>query len=249
MIICLRPQPDCDADVVALSAEGIEARALPMLAIRYLPEALDQLSAPGTASGYQGLILTSKQAGRWLAAHAENLASLRHLPVWCVGPGSAEGLQTAGFQIAFTGRGGALDLMTAIRAQAAPSAGPFLWLSGRDIHSDIEAELRQDGLRVDRVILYQTEPLNRPQPAISDRLAAGGRVAAMVFSARTFRQFEVWLADQAAPAHNAQITILAASPALAALARAAGFETRSAQTPQRDALLGLCRDWSAESMS
>ena len=36
MIICLRPQPDCDADVEELTRRAVHSVALPMLQIAYL---------------------------------------------------------------------------------------------------------------------------------------------------------------------------------------------------------------------
>lgn len=249
MIICLRPQPDCDADVSVLTAEGIQTVALPMLDILYLPDPPDLLSRPDLASQYQGLIITSKQAARYLAATAQDLPGLSALPAWCVGAASADILRSAGFQIADHGRSGAVELASRI-SRAAPGSQPaYLWLSGRDIHFDIGTCLSDAGVSVDRVIVYQAEPLNRPRPDITDRLAAGGRVGVVVFSARTFSLFETWRADHTAPAHKAQMTILAASPALAEQARAAGFETCTAEMPEREAVLGLCRDWSAQNIS
>ena len=36
MIICLRPQPDCDADVAELTRRAVQSVALPMLQVAYL---------------------------------------------------------------------------------------------------------------------------------------------------------------------------------------------------------------------
>ena len=246
MIICLRPQPDCDADVCALTAQGLQAVALPMLEIHYLPAPPDRLCHPDLSSHYQGLIITSKQAGRYLAAHAQDLPGLSAVPVWCVGSASAGIVRQAGFGIAGQARNGARDLAGRISRHAGGTKSAFLWLSGRDVHFDIRDCLSDAGISVDRIQIYQAEPLNRPQPAVSDRLSAGGQVGAMVFSARTFSQFEIWLSAHTDPAHKALITILAASQALADLALAAGFQTRTADAPEKDALLRLCRDWSAQ---
>lgn len=249
MIICLRPQPDCDADVSALAARNIEAVALPMLTISYHRERPEQLSRAELAASGQGLLITSKQASRWLSAHAEELDYLRRLPVWCVGAGSAESLRQAGFQLAFEGRGSAADLAEEVGRRATASAGPFFWLSGRDIHVDIGACLAQTGIAVDRLIIYQADPVFPSGRPVQDRLDSGGQAAAMVFSARTLIQFDLWLAEQAGITDRSQITILAASPALADQARAAGFKVLQAARPDRTALLGLCRDWADQIIS
>ena len=62
MIICLRPQPDCDADVAELTRRAVQSVALPMLQVSYLsgpPVLLSRADQPGC---YQGIIITSKHA-------------------------------------------------------------------------------------------------------------------------------------------------------------------------------------------
>ena len=244
MILCLRPEPDCTADVTELNRLGLDALPLPMLTIRYSDRPDEQLRRADRADVYQGVVITSKQASRYLSAQAATLPQLARLPVWCIGEGSAEALRQNGFRLAYTGSGSARDLAAAISQQASSGDGPFLWLSGRDIHVDIGACLAPSQIAVDRLIIYQADAATPPRTAVLDCLTSGGPVAAMVFSARTLNLFDSWLDDKVPHASKQQITILAASTALAEQARLAGFTVRQAARPDRQAVLQLCQDWS-----
>lgn len=244
MILCLRPEPDCTADVTELRARGINALPLPMLTIHYSGTATEQISHHENIAGYQGVVITSKQASRYLSAQAGQLTQLAGLPFWCVGKGSAEILRPGGYQLAFTGTGTARDLADAISQRVPAGDGPLLWLSGRDIHFDIGAALAQAQISVDRLIIYQADAATPSGVAVQDQLASGKPVAAMVFSARTLSRFDSWLREQMAFVHRNEITILAASAALAEQARLAGFAVCQAKRPDRHAVLQLCQDWS-----
>ena len=85
MIICLRPQPDCDADVAELTRRAVQSVALPMLQVAYLSGPPVLFSSADQPGDYQGIIITSKHASRYLADQLDASSELRCLPVWCVG--------------------------------------------------------------------------------------------------------------------------------------------------------------------
>ena len=247
MIICLRPQPDCDADVAELTSRAVQAVALPMLQITYLSAPPVLLTSADQHSSYQGIIITSKQASRYLAAHANTSSKLSCLPVWCVGSGSADILRQAGSKIVYEGEGNAADLADQICQQGA--VGPFLWLSGRDIHLDIMARLKAQGIAVHRQVVYHTDGLLTPYQAVQDHLLSSKPAAVIVFSARTLAQFQVWLAEYVPTAKLAQLTVLAASAGLAENARAAGYPALQSDNPSRQAVLQLSVDWFQQKFS
>ena len=241
MIICLRPQPDCDADVAELTRRAVQTVALPMLQVAYLSRPLMLFSNAVRLASYQGIIITSKQASRYLAGQAETLSELHCLPVWCVGKGSAGILQQAGFAIAYAGNGSAADLAGQICQQGA--AGPFLWLSGRDVRLDMTAILKTRGITVNRQVVYQTNKLLTPSQEVQDYLLSEQQAAVIVFSARTLAQFQLWLAEYVPTAKLDQLTVLAASVGLAEQARAEGYHALQAGSPDRNAVLQLSVDW------
>ena len=168
MISCLRPQPDCDADVAELTRRAVQSVALPMLQVAFLSGPPVLFSSADQPGDYQGIIITSKHASRYLADQLDDSSELRCLPIWCVGSGSANILRKAGFAIAYAGKGNAADLADQVCQQRA--AGPFLWLSGRDVHLDIAAHLKAQGITVKRQVVYsgrilsiraEREPLTR----------------------------------------------------------------------------------------
>ncbi len=54
MIICLRPQPDCDADVAELTRRAVQSVALPMLRVAFLSGPPVLLSSVDQLGSYQG---------------------------------------------------------------------------------------------------------------------------------------------------------------------------------------------------
>ena len=241
MIICLRPQPDCDADVAELTRRAVQSVALPMLQVSYLSGPPLLLSKADQLGCYQGIIITSKHASRYLAKQADAYSELRCLPAWCVGSGSANILQQAGFAIAYVGNGNAADLADQVCRRGA--AGPFLWLSGRDVHLDMTARLKAQGVTVKRQVVYHANGLLTPYQVVQDHLLSEQQAAVIVFSARTLEQFQLWLAEYVPTAKPVQLTVLAASAGLAEQARAVGYPAFEADSPDRQAVLQLSVDW------
>lgn len=241
MIICLRPQPDCDTDVAELTRRAVQAVALPMLQVAYLPAPPTLFSCAGQSDFYKGIIMTSKQASRYLAEHLDTFPELRYLPLWCVGCGSADILRQAGFEIVYAGNGNAADLANQICQQG--TVGPLLWLSGRDVHLDIGARLKAQRISVNRQVVYHTIGLLTPCQVVQEHLLSIKPTALIVFSARTLTQFQLWLAEYVPAAKPAQLTVLAASAGLAKQARAAGYLALQADSPDRQAVLQLSLEW------
>ena len=241
MIICLRPQPDCDADVAELTRRAVQSVALPMLQVAYLSGPPVLFSRPDQIGCYQGIIITSKHASRYLAEQADAYSELRCVPAWCVGSGSANILRQAGFAIAYAGNGNAADLADKVCSRGA--AGPFLWLSGRDVHLDMTACLKGQGITVKRQVVYYADGLLDPYQEVQDHLLSEQPAAVIVFSARTLKQFQLWLAEYVPTVKPVQMTVLAASSGLAEQARAAGFPAFEADSPDRQAILQLSVDW------
>ncbi|MGB1614179.1 MAG: uroporphyrinogen-III synthase, partial [Candidatus Puniceispirillaceae bacterium] len=121
--------------------------------------------------------------------------------------------------------------------------GPFLWLSGRDVHLDVTACLKAQGITVKRQVVYHADGLLTPYQVVQDHLLSEQPAAVIVFSARTLEQFQLWLAEYAPTAKPVQLTVLAASAGLAEQARAAGYPAFEADSPDRQAVLQLCVDW------
>ncbi len=241
MIICLRPQPDCDADVAELTRRSVNSVALPMLQVAYLSRPPVLLSGPDQPGSYQGIIITSKQASRYLAEHVGAFSILRCLPAWCVGSSSADILRQVGFKIAYAGKGSASDLADQICQQRV--AGPLLWLSGQDVHLDIRARLKVHGIAVKRQVVYHADRLLTPYQAVQDHLLSAHPAAVIVFSGRTLEQFHLWMAKYVPTAKPAQVTFLAASASLAEQARAAGYPALQADKHDRETVLQLSVDW------
>lgn len=104
-LVVLRPEPGASATCAAARRLGLRPLAIPLFAIE--PVAWE---APDPTR-FDGLLLTSANALRHGGA---GLAKLRGLPVFAVGEATAQAASESGFALAFTGSGGADELLEAI---------------------------------------------------------------------------------------------------------------------------------------
>jgi uroporphyrinogen-III synthase len=165
-ILITRPEPDAGLWRDELRARGIAVTVDPLLDIVLAPpDALD-------TAGVQALIVTSRNAVRWLAAHPGR-DGLRHLTVYAVGPGSSGDVRALGFGDVRQGAATARDLVPVIAAAAPPAAGRLVHLSGDKVAVDMGAALAQAGLAVERRVVYRSVPADRLRPETIAGLAAG----------------------------------------------------------------------------
>ena len=118
---------------------------------------------------------------------------------------------------------------------------PFL-VVWRDVHLDITASLKVHGI-VEQAGCLSHRRVAHPLSVGQDHLLSAQSAAVIVFSARTLAQFQLWLAEYVPTAKSAHLTVLAASTGLAEQARAAGYPTLQAVSPDREAVLQLSVDW------
>ena len=172
--IVTRPGADGAALAAKLEKSGYEAVLAPLLEI---------VPRPGVAipaRAYQFAIATSANALRVLAGRAP----ARSLRMLTVGPQSLAAAREAGFSGAEAHGGDVDGLARHIASHFRPEAGPILYLSGAETAGDLAARLKDAGFSCDRVVLYDAvaaDDLGAAGPA----LAAGGRIAVLLYSPRT----------------------------------------------------------------
>ena len=134
---------------------------------------------PGDAlDGVTTLIATSRHA---IAAVARS-AKRRDLPLWAVGPGTAQAARQAGFATVHEAGGDARALIRDLREAGA--TGPFLHLRGAHVAADIVAELGALGHEARGAIVYSQDATQLDAQALS-RLQAGGIFVLSAFSPRS----------------------------------------------------------------
>lgn len=138
----LRPEPGASATFDRATAQGLQAVKLPMFAIEPLP-----WSPPADLSLFDGLLVTSANGVRQAG---EGLRRLSSLPVYAVGPATAEAARDAGLKVAVAGSSGIDALL--------PSLDPrlrLLHLSGED-----RVELGKTAQSITQVPVYRARAID-----------------------------------------------------------------------------------------
>lgn len=206
-LLILRPE----ADARATAARAVSLGLSPV--IRSLFAVVPCAWSPPTGP-FDAVMMTSAHAAR---LGGSGLAAFRSLPLYAVGPATAEAAHAAGFDCVITGDSGVTALLARI---AADGHGRVLHLAGRETteHPDPPFEC------VER-ITYALDPL--PAPPLP------GRAVALVHSARSGRRLADLVTDRAA------IDVVAIGPRAAATVGTGWRSVATATKPDDAAMLAL----------
>lgn len=173
-LVLTRPQASAQSFAQQAQAHGWSGEVLiaPLIEIRLfdLPDNL--------LDGIATLIATSRHA---IAALAKG-TKRRDMPLWTVGPGTAQAARAAGFRHVFEAGGDAKALLRDLKE--AGVAGPFLHLRGNHVATDLVAALAAIGHQAQGCIVYAQDALPLSLQA-QQRLQAGGDLVLAVFSPRS----------------------------------------------------------------
>lgn len=235
-ILVTRPSPDGERTAEALTAMGHDALLAPMLEVRF------ETDVPIDLTGAAALAFTSRNGVRAARAHAA-FDVLSKLKAYCVGGGTADEAESAGFQSVICADG---DLEALARSiVAAGETGPVLHLRGRHAAGDLSGDLEREDIESRAAILYRSEPVTA-LPRTAETVLSKGQIDAILFySPRTAKTFVSILKDDALI--SARTTpCLCLSDAIAQPLRDAGFErVKVAVTPDAASLMRLVADESA----
>ena len=226
-VFVLRPEPGASATVAAARELGLDARAVPLFAVRALAW------EPVPRAEVDALLLGSGNALR----HAgPGLERYRGLPAYAVGATTAAAARAAGLEVAAVGEGGLQSLLERL----APEHRRLLRLAGRE-----RVALRiPPGIAVTTREVYASEPL--PLPAeLAARL--GGPALVLLHSGEAAARFAQ--ACDAAGIERARIRLAAIGPRVAARAGSGWAALRSAPEPSDAALLALAARMCQEALS
>jgi uroporphyrinogen-III synthase len=169
-ILLFRPEAQAAAFATALGARSpgrFRPVPAPVFAIEPLPVALD-------LDGVQGLAFTSAHGVAAFAA----LGLATALPAWCVGASTAAAARAAGLAAVSADRDAAA-LARLVAEAWRPHAGAVLHLRGRHAAGDLAARLRELGVAVRELVVYD-QPA-RPVPPEARALLATGRADILAF--------------------------------------------------------------------
>jgi uroporphyrinogen-III synthase len=228
-ILVTRPLEDGAEIARLLSARGHHALLAPLLE-PYFPEGPLLEEGPDLQE-VAAILATSANGIRALRRRTAR----RDLPIFAVGPQTADEARKAGFRGVRSADGDAKALAEATRNWAPPGA-TLLHVCAEDAPGTLSGLLSASGFTVRRGALYRIEPATHLPPEAQAALQNLSLDAVMFFSPRTARIFKA-LAE-ALPTDG--LIALCISPATAeALTPLSFAQTKVAARPNQDAMLAL----------
>lgn len=225
-VLVTRAPEDAARTAARLDALGCQAVAAPVTRI----VASGMPAPPGP---WDALIVTSLHAAQALATMRD-----RAIPVFAVGPRTAEAVQDLGFAQIRVADGDALSLSALIRRELAPAA-VLLHVTARHHKEEPAASLRAAGYAVTSWEAYEAQALERLPNAARDALR-GGRIGAALHYSRRSAEVFLGLAEEADLIASLNTVLhLCLSEDVAVPLRDKGLNVRVAATPDEPALLRL----------
>ena len=177
-VLITRPEPDAGALKAQIEAMGHAVSLEPLLQIELLP------IAAGALAGAQAIVATSRNGLRALAESAA-LSEALELPLFAVGPGTAELARGLGFRRVVVGGGDAGDLIPLIADNTDAAKGPLVHLAGEVMACDLAAALGPRGFQVKTLTVYRALAARSLSPQTAQSIAAGSLDAVVLMSPRT----------------------------------------------------------------
>ncbi len=205
-----RPEADARRLVDGLRTQGLPAVVAPLFEADFLDVPLDALTDLGA------ILVTSRNGVRALA-RAGCVAQLKDVPLFAVGPGTAEEARSVGFAVVRQGTGHARDLPEEVARDATLANRPILYARGEDISVDLAAKLKASGRTVLEPTVYRMVPTDAPAGAVAAALRSGAIGTVTLFSPKAaerylFQMTSLGLDDLLATLEHACLSERVASP-------------------------------------
>ena len=179
-IIVTRAEPGASETVERLKARGLTASLAPMLSLVELPD-----SDMPDPSDLSGVVFTSANGVRTYTARRSD----RHLPVWCVGPATAQAARNEGFDTVHESAGNAVDLAHFIAARAPSPSLPLLHVANAAAAGTLQEKLKSQGYRTVFAALYEMRPAISLPEQVAKLLDQNARAIILLHSEKGARAF------------------------------------------------------------
>lgn len=175
-----RPRHDGAETAAKLAALGFDPIIAPLLEMQVLPASLPK------AQNFAAIALTSANA--LTALEGQNiLATITHLPVFCVGARTALAAQDLGFTNVLNANGALSDLADLIIKT--PIEGPIFYPSGKHVTGDLAGALAPHNRLVITCEVYEMATVTSLPPQIISALNDNSLKAVSLYSRRTAEAF------------------------------------------------------------
>jgi len=231
-VLVTRPLDDALEIQILLAARGHEVVVAPLLRVEFRHGAEIDLT------GEQAILATSANGMRALARRTGR----RDLPVFAVGPQTAQAARALGFNQVRSADGDAVALAQAVPSWTSPKAGPLLHAAGADAPGKLADALTASGFQVRSEILYDVIAVDELSANATAEIVANRIDAVLLFSPRSARAFVQRLNEAGLTEHATRMIAGCISQATAsALAPLTMKEVRIAARPNQESLLN-CLD-------
>lgn len=172
-VLITRPEPSASLTAAKLVDLGFSPVSMPLSRTIALEFNIKNQS-------FDALAVTSVNAFRHIAD--ERLESLKMLPLFAVGEGTARAAKIAGFQQVIEGGGDAVRLVATIAGHL-PEGAQILYLAGRVRQPIFEERVLQAGLQMKVCDVYDVEAIDYSANEIRAVFSEGPFVAVLLYSA------------------------------------------------------------------
>ncbi len=229
-LLLTRPAEDAAALAAVLKQLGYSVLVAPLM------EVCIHEGPPLELDGVQGVLATSANGVRALSLRTAE----RNIPIYAVGPQTAEAARSLGFQFVRGAEGDAAALVEAVAGWAEPDKGALLHAAGAETAGRMRQALQARGFTLDVVILYEALPVARLPENAEHALRAGTLDGVLLFSPRSAKTFAGLVTEAGLAQACARLAGFCISPATAtALGSLAFSRIAVAGAPNQEAMLAL----------
>jgi uroporphyrinogen-III synthase len=229
-LLLTRPIEDATALAALLKQLGHVALVAPLMEVQFHD------GPPLDLEGVQGVLATSANGVRALALRTAE----RNLPIYAVGPQTAEAARSLGFQYVRGAEGDAAALVEAVAGWAEPGKGALLHAAGAETAGRMRQALEARGFALNVVILYEALPVARLPDNAAGALREGTLDGVLLFSPRSAKIFAALVTGAGLAQTCARLAGFCISPATAtALGSLALARVAIAGAPNQEAMLAL----------
>jgi uroporphyrinogen-III synthase len=229
-VLVTRPQEDARRTAAELEARGHKAVVSPLFEVR------NHGGPEIDLGGMQAVLATSANGIRALAQRTRS----RDIPVFAVGPQTAEAARSLGFGNVKSADGDAAALAVAAAGWAKPQAGALYHPTGAQTKGGLAGRLMVAGFEVRSEILYDAMPITQFAPQAAAGLRAGEIGAVLLYSPRSAKCFVEAVRGAGLEGVCPRLEALCISEATAEALAATKFRAiRIAGAPNQMAMLGL----------
>jgi uroporphyrinogen-III synthase len=233
-LIVTRPEADAAEMAERIEAMGHRVSLAPLLEMRPTGTRLDFTEV-------QAIVATSRNALRALA-DGPALDAVTRLPIFVVGPASAELAREIGFTNVTAGTGGGRQLLPLIAEACPVNGGPLLYLSGDAVAFDMGAALSGAGYDVRHQVVYEAVEASSLPGSVVAAIRGGEVAGVIVMSARTARVFVRLAHDAGARGEAGKLAYLCISRTVADALGEPQPRVLVADRPTSEEMLALVRE-------